>query len=54
MKVGKDKYHCRIYANRLGQEIDRIDDKIIKCIMREDYPHNFEGCPYNRPEWEEK
>jgi hypothetical protein len=46
MRVGKITL-CRIYHTRLEVEIKTG----IYCNKREDVLKNFDGCPYNRPEW---
>lgn len=38
---------CRIYSNRLGALIDRVDGVEIRCVWRKDSPFDFKGCEYN-------
>jgi len=44
IKVGKDKYHCRIYANRLGTEVH----KGFVCNHRMNSKVRYGGCPYDK------
>ena len=50
LQVG-EKTLCRIYINRLGKHIATVDGKKFYCAMREQVHANYEGCPYNKPEW---
>lgn len=43
---------CRIYKHRIGRKTVRIDGQQFYCSMREKVEQNYQGCPYNRPEWE--
>lgn len=52
IQIGKSKYHCRIYSNRLGSVIDTLNRIEVMCNYRENRHENFDDCPYNRPEWE--
>jgi len=47
IKLGK-KYFCRVYNNRLGRvnAVHKDGTKTV-CMMREDSPYDFVGCPYN-------
>ena len=46
--------YCSIFPNRIGRTIFKAKNgTILKCMWREDVPYNWEGCPYNKPEWSE-
>jgi hypothetical protein len=47
VRLPSGKTLCRIYKTRLGTSIGpgRV------CAQRERRHENFDGCPYNRPEW---
>jgi hypothetical protein len=38
---------CRIYKNRLGVVTDSFDGNIIQCMMRNQSPVDYKGCPMN-------
>ena len=48
IRLPSGRTHCRAYATRHKSKIGLN----MRCIEREDQPYNYEGCPFNRDEWE--
>jgi hypothetical protein len=38
---------CRIYKNRLGYVLAKVDGGVILCNERKNSEWNYEGCEYN-------
>lgn len=45
MELPSGKTLCRVFNVRLYKVID--DDIKAMCVMRDELPDDFEGCPYN-------
>ena len=45
---------CRIYnkKERVGNPIGKVGTQHFKCELRDNVHRNYEGCPYNKEEWE--
>lgn len=51
VKTSSGKTLCRIYRSRVGTIIGKTNGLNVICVNRKDLKLNFNGCPYNRPEW---
>ena len=40
---------CRVFKDRLDRDLGHGNH----CSMRENVHYNYEGCPFNKPEWED-
>ena len=48
VKLSSGRSLCRVYRNRLNKVLDIHDNgDEVRCMMREDDPYDYPGCPYN-------